>query len=224
MDIIAKNYKEVLDKISKAAIMSGRNFKDITLVAVTKTVDINRMQSAHNIGARIFGENRPQELKRKFPDFPDCKWHMIGQLQTNKVKYIVGKAAMVQSLDRDSLIAELQKRYHNAGLSLDVTLQINIGNEPQKSGIEPCDMIEFAKKVSDAGSLNLRGLMCIPPVCENAEDSRIYFKRMQRLFLELGEKFQGIDTLSMGMSADYFQAILEGATMVRVGSSIFGHR
>lgn len=195
-----------------------------TLVVVTKTITIEGMQTAYEAGARIFGENRVQELLEKYEAFrtSDVKWHLIGNLQTNKVKYIIDKVALIQSLNRISLADEIQKQACKHELVMDCLVEVNIGNEPNKHGLNVSDVPAFLTYIRvNCPNIRIRGLMAMAPFGE-AEATRPYFKAMHELFvarhIAQGADF---DTLSMGMSNDWQVALQEGATMIRVGSKIF---
>jgi len=217
------NIKTVEDNIKTAAAKSGRLAEDIELVAVSKTIAIERIKNLFENGHCSFGENYVQEFVKKQESIPQINWHFIGQLQTNKVKYIVNKVYMLHSLDRYSLAQELSKRYTAAGERVKALIQVNIGKEAQKGGIAPENLIEFMDKVMELKSIDISGIMCIHPLDE-PEECRKYFAEMNNLFQNAKSRGYPMENLSMGMSNDYIQAIEEGATIVRVGSAIFGHR
>lgn len=221
-----KNVDEVLQNIRKACELSNRSEDEITLIAVTKTVDVDVMTEARDLDLRNFGENKPQELVRKFDFFnEEIRWHMIGHLQRNKVKYIIDKVELIHSLDNMKLAEEIQKQSIKHDKVTDVLIEINIGNEISKHGINPDELFDFVEKVKELKNIRIKGLMTVAPYMIDAENVRPYMKKMKSLFDQLKEN-EGdcIDTLSMGMSNDYKIAIEEGATMVRIGSSIFGER
>ena len=225
---IEKNVDKILQNIKKACDSSNRNEDDITLIAVTKTVDVDVMSEARMLELKNFGENKPQELVRKFEFFDkETRWHMIGHLQRNKVKYIIDKVELIHSLDNVKLAEEIQKQSVKHDKVADVLIEINIGNEISKHGISPEELFDFVDKVRGLKNLRIKGLMTVAPYMTDSEDVRPYMKKMKSLFDELKE-MKGdnidVDTLSMGMSNDYKIAIEEGSTMLRIGSSIFGER
>jgi len=217
------NIKVVEENIKTAAAKSGTLPEDIELVAVSKTVSNDRIKNLYANGYDSFGENYVQEFVKKQEDIPQINWHFIGQLQTNKVKYIVNKIYMLHSLDRYSLAQELSKRHAAKGDAVKALIQVNIGREEQKGGIAPESLIEFLDKVIELDGIDIKGIMCIHPF-EEPEECRRYFVEMHNLFEKAKGRGYPMEDLSMGMSNDYVQAIEEGATIVRVGSAIFGHR
>lgn len=224
---ISDRINEVERRICDAAKRAGRDEKDIILVAVSKTKPIEDLVSAYNAGMRIFGENKVQELTEKYPDLPDVSWHLIGHLQKNKVKYIIDKVNLIHSLDSIELAEEINKRAKNGGKIVNVLIQINIGKEETKSGINEEELEDFSEKISKYDGIKILGVMAIPPASKNPEDSRKYFKRMKELFEKLkNKKYDNFDIryLSMGMTNDFEVAIEEGANIVRVGTGIFGER
>lgn len=225
---IADNYRIVKERVAEAADRSGRDPGDIRLIAVTKFVETERILKAIEAGACEVGENRAQELTDKLEFFRahGQKVHFIGQLQLNKIKYLVGRADLIQSADRFEAFAEISRLAVNRGVEQDTLAEVNIGAEPQKSGVDAGNLPELLKRISDLPNIRVKGLMCIPPAAE-AEEARGYFKRMRELFCDCkGLEIPNIqmEILSMGMSGDYAVAVEEGATMVRVGSAIFGAR
>jgi hypothetical protein len=225
---IEKNVDEVLRNIRKACDLSGRREEDVTLIAVTKTVDVDVMNEARQLDLKNFGENRPQELVRKYEFFDEeTKWHMIGHLQRNKVKYIIDKVELIHSLDNVKLAQEIQKQSVKRNKITDVLIEINIGSEISKHGIGPDELFDFVDNLMEFKNIRIKGLMTVAPYVVDLESVRPYMKKMKELFEKLkevkGENID-VDTLSMGMSNDYRIAIEEGATMVRIGSSIFGDR
>lgn len=217
------NLKKVKEKINTAAKGVNKNPDQIQLVAVSKTMPPETIKAVYDEGQLIFGENYVQEFLKKQELFPQIKWHFIGQLQSNKVKYIVNKISMLHSLDRLSLLSEIGKRYQAANSSLDALIQVNIGSEIQKGGVNPEDLFKFMDSAMNTEGVNLSGLMCIHPF-EEPEECRKYFVKMFELFQKAKDRGYPMKHLSMGMSSDYTQAIEEGSTMVRVGSAIFGSR
>ena len=227
---VRENYLEVLNKKNQAALRAGRNPEDITLMAVTKLHTVDEINEAIDAGATDIGENKVQELLSKYEDVKPVRWHLIGHLQTNKVKQIIDKVVMINSVDSIHLAEEINKRAGNAGLVMDILIEINVGEEETKTGIQAEELMDLAKKITDTcENVRLRGVMCIPPYGEDPEVSRKYFRETRELFeklqqLGLPEDRALIDTLSMGMSGDYETAVEEGSTIVRVGSAIFGKR
>lgn len=225
---LQQNLSLVCENIQKAAEQTGRTSKDITLVAVSKTVDVDKIRQAIDLGVTDLGENRPQELKRKSEEITAVvRWHQIGQLQTNKVKYVLGRAVLIHSLDRIALAEELEKECIKRDMRAPCLIQINIGREPNKSGIPIETMDDFLEELSAFSHIEVKGLMTVPPIMEDATRQREYFRQMYREFERL-RQWEGknikMEYLSMGMSDDYVEAVLEGANMVRVGSAIFGAR
>ena len=225
---VAENFRRVRENVAEAAIKSGRKPEDIRLIAVTKFVDPARIKEAIDAGAAEVGENRAQELTAKYDFFKGNREiiHFIGQLQLNKVKYLIGRADLIQSADRLEAFAEIDRLAVKAGIRQDTLVEVNIGSEPQKAGIAPNDLPELLKRVSDMPGVCVKGLMCIPPAA-GGEEARRSFARMKELFENIkGMDLPGIEptVLSMGMSGDYTSAIAEGANMVRIGSAIFGAR
>lgn len=225
---IRENYLEICQNIADAAKQAGRRAEDITLVAVSKFVDEERIRLAHEAGANVFGESRAQELGEKMPMFEEfgADVHFIGQLQTNKVKYVIGNASLIQSVDRLELAKEISRLAVKAGITQDVLAEVNIGGEAQKGGIAPDELKDLISIISELPGIKVKGLMCVPPAV-GEEEARRYFASMRRLFEDIASAgIPGVDMreLSMGMSGDYKSAIKEGATMVRVGTAIFGAR
>ena len=226
-DVFA-NYRRISDEVAEAAVKSGRKPSDVRLVAVTKFVEPERIAPAFDAGCLEVGENRAQELTEKYDFFRSHGQtvHFIGQLQLNKIKYLIGRADLIQSADRLEAFSEISRLAGKHGLRQECLVEINIGDEPQKAGITPSDLPELLKRVSDMPNVFVKGLMCIPPAAGDV-DVRYYFAKMKELFENIkGMQIPGIEMtlLSMGMSGDHNSAIAEGANMVRVGSAIFGPR
>lgn len=226
---IASNYRMIEENIAKAARESGRVREDITFLAATKTVDAAAINYAISLGLRYIGENRVQELLSKYEDYDleNASLQFIGHLQTNKVRQIVGRAGMIQSVDSVKLAAEIGRQSVMKDIVTDILLEVNIGGEENKSGVLPEELDELIYQVREIKGISIRGLMAIPPICDKKSEIRKYFSRMHKLFIDIkGKKMDNVsmDTLSMGMSSDYYEAILEGANMVRIGSSLFGPR
>ena len=224
---IAQNIDEVRQEMANACARAGRTPQSVQLVAVSKYQSVDRIAEAVAAGVTIFGENHAQELteKKTFFEQHGCNVHFIGQLQTNKIKYVCGFADLIESVDRQNLAQQLQQKACAQGIVQDVLIQVNIGAEDQKGGVPDEDLDSFAESLAEHPNLRLRGLMCVPPAVE-AEQARAYFRKMRLHFEKLqAHSDPGIfDTLSMGMSHDFTVAIEEGATQVRVGSRIFGAR
>lgn len=225
---IKENYKKVLDNIDKACKKVGRGRNEVTLVAVTKTHEADMINEAIASGVSDIGENKAQELCEKYADVLPVRWHFIGHLQTNKVRTIIDKVVMIHSLDSDKLAGEIDKRAGTLGIVMDVLIQINVGMEETKSGVKIEEVKPLIERIMNKyDHIRVRGLMCVPPISEEPEDSRPYFRKVKELFDSIKESNmvdENFDTLSMGMSGDYEVAISEGATIVRVGSAIFGAR
>jgi pyridoxal phosphate enzyme (YggS family) len=222
---IAENLKLIRENITEAAISCGRDPRDIDLVAVTKYVPAERIRLALESGITNIGENKVQELMSKieFLDKFGVGIHFIGQLQTNKVKYVIGKVDVIQSVDREQLAEEINRQAAKLELVQDVFIEVNIGNELQKAGTAPDRLLELLDVISEMKHVSVKGLMCVPPATDE-ETARFYFGKMRVLFDEARRRNDNIRNLSMGMSNDYRSAILEGATMVRIGTGIFGRR
>lgn len=207
---IKNNYNKV-----KQSIPSG-----VKLIAVSKTRTLEEIKLVSECGCRDFGENKAQELCRKYEELPDLNWHFIGALQKNKIRLLVGKVCLIHSVDSFELAAEINRRAMSEKIVQDILIQVNPANEVQKRGISPAALRELVNKIKDSlPSVNIRGLMFIAPKSDDPNVLRSYFREMKTLNDGLGLEF-----LSMGMSGDYNIAIEEGATMVRIGSSIFGER
>lgn len=222
-----RNYKDVMDRLYAAAEKSGRSAEDITLLAATKTVDADTVNYAIKKGITHIGENRVQELLSKYSLLSPVHSHFIGHLQTNKVKDIIDKVEMIESVDSLRLAEEISKQAGKRGIVMDVLAEINIGGEESKSGFVPEDAENAVREIAKLPNIRIKGLMCIPPVANMPEEARKYFRKMYKLFLDIGAK--NIDNscmsvLSMGMSGDFDIAVSEGANLVRVGTSLFGKR
>ncbi len=222
------NVKEIQDKIAKAAEKAGRTQSDVRLMAVTKTVAPEKVNEAICSGCDLLGENRVQELLEKYESYnKNAEIHFIGKLQTNKVKYIVDKVTMIESVDSLKLAAEIEKHCAKTDKIMDILLEVNIANEESKGGFFADDIIDVSQKIRDFPHLRLRGLMTIGRFGAKIEETRQYFEKMRHLLVDIKAKNIDniyIDTLSMGMSADYEIAVSEGATIVRVGRGLFGAR
>ncbi len=227
MTDLAQNLSNIQKKVAAAAAKSGRQASDIKVIAVSKTVDIDTVNQAMALGVTDFGENRVQELSNKAQNIPNARWHMIGRLQTNKVKDVIDKVVLIHSLDRWSLAEAINSRAEHIGLVVPVLLQVNIAGEEQKAGVEPGEVRNFLESVGSLPRLKVLGFMTMAPEDPDAEKARPFFKELFLLREKLGKaSFANVDLkyLSMGMSQDYEVAIEEGANLVRIGSSIFGNR
>lgn len=226
---IEYNYKTIEERIAEAAIKSGRSREDITFLSATKTVSPELINYAISLGLKYIGENKVQELLSKYDSYNlnDATLHFIGHLQTNKVKQIVDKVDMIQSVDSVKLAKEISKQSVAKGVNTDILVEINIGNEENKSGVLPEQAEDLLWEISKMDNIFVKGLMTIPPICENEQKIRKYFHKMHNIFIDISDKNIdniSMEVLSMGMSSDYYEAITEGATMVRIGSSLFGER
>ncbi|MGI6315283.1 MAG: YggS family pyridoxal phosphate-dependent enzyme [Christensenellales bacterium] len=217
---IAANIRRVREALAAAAEASGRSPREITLVGVTKSQPPEAIEAAVEQGLTDLGENYPQEFRKRVAAYPGAGWHFIGHLQTNKVKYVAGRAALVQSVGSLRLAQALSRYCERAGLRQPVLLQVNIGREPQKGGVMPEALFPLLEAAMELPGLEVRGLMAIPPAGENG---RPWFAAMRGLW-EKAQAVGPLRVLSMGMSADCATAVEEGATMVRVGRAIFGER
>ena len=227
ISIFDENYKQIISNIARAAEKSGRKGEDIILLAATKTVDVEVINHAIQSGIGFIGENRVQEFLSKYDNYAPVHRHFIGHLQTNKVKDIIDKVELIHSVDSYKLACEISKQATKRNIIMDVLLEINIGNEQSKSGFCYEEAHEAVQKIAQLDGVKVRGLMAIPPICENSEQNRKYFAKMKKLFIDIGNKKidnSSMDILSMGMSDDYEAAIEEGANMVRLGTALFGRR
>ncbi len=225
---IRDNVLRVQEKIENACIRAGRKVEEVTLVGVSKTQPVQAVRDLLQAGVRDIGENRVQEIIEKVPQLQDLspRVHLIGHLQRNKAKFLPGQICMLQSLDSERTLEALEKAFAAKQEKLSVLIEINIGEESSKTGLDVAGCLALAQRVAQSEYVCLRGLMCIPPN-EGAEAARGYFRKMYNLFVDMqGEKMDNnnVNILSMGMSSDYEVAIEEGATMVRVGTALFGKR
>lgn len=224
-----RNYQQILEQIARAAERSGRKAEDITLLAATKTVPVEVINHAISKGLTHLGENRVQELLDKYDRLnkDGCDLQFIGQLQTNKVKYLVGKVSCIQSVDSMKLAGEISRLCSKEGRTMDVLVEVNIGHEANKGGVEPERLVEFIDQIRVLPGLHVNGLMAIPPISSDIKILHRYFTAMEHYYVDIRAKnMDNVDMvcLSMGMSSDFPEAIECGATMVRVGSSLFGER
>ena len=226
--MVAENLREVEKQIQEACKKANRDRSEVTLIAVSKTKPLEMIQEAVEAGMMEFGENKPQEMrdKAKLLDTP-VHWHMIGSLQTNKIKYVVGTACLIHSVDSVALAAAIDKEAEKKEVCMDILLEVNIAKEGSKHGFLEEEVLPAVMEISKMPHLRIKGLMTVAPYTENAEENRIYFRKMKELLVDIKTKNIDnvfMDILSMGMTSDYEVAIEEGATMVRIGTGIFGER
>ncbi|CDD55740.1 MAG TPA: YggS family pyridoxal phosphate-dependent enzyme [Bacteroides sp.] len=226
--MLSDNLHEVQENIRKACERSGRNPEDVTLIAVSKTKPVSDIEQIYAAGIREFGENKVQEMNDKQKVLPgDINWHMIGHLQRNKVKYIVDNVAMIHSVDSVRLAEEISKEAVKKNVTVDILVEVNVAKEESKFGLYTEDVRQFVEQISKLPGINIKGLMTSAPFVDNPEDNRQYFKKLKDLSVDINAKNIDnvhMDFLSMGMTNDYVVAVEEGATHVRVGTAIFGHR
>ena len=226
--MLYENYEKVVENVKNACARSGRDFDDVTIIAVSKTKPLSDVEELLAHGVTEFGENKVQEMVDKYEHVSKpVHWHLIGHLQTNKVKYIVDKACMIHSVDSVHLAKEIEKEAAKKNLVVKVLLEVNIAHEESKFGINETEVYDLIDAIKDMPHIHVMGLMTIAPFVENPEDNRIYFRKMYQLSLDIKSKcIDNIDmnVLSMGMTNDYEIAVEEGATMIRVGTAIFGAR
>ena len=226
--MVGENYKEVLSIVKDTARNAGRDSQDVTLIAVSKTKPITLLKQAYQAGARDFGENKVQEIIAKYDELPsDIHWHMIGHLQTNKVKYIADKIYMIHSVESEKLAREISKEAVKVNRIIPILIEVNIAKEDTKYGIMAEECEKFIRNIHNLPGITIKGLMTIAPFVENGEENREYFKALKQLSVDIMQKNidnVSMDFLSMGMSGDYPTAIEEGANLVRVGTRIFGER
>lgn len=226
---IASNISRIRMEIREAAIAAGRDPKEILLCAATKMNSADNVREAIAAGVDCCGENRVQELTAKYAEgaYTGAPVHFIGHLQTNKVRQVVGKVDLIQSVDSLRLLEAIDKEADRQGICQDVLLEINIGNESSKSGFSSAEIYEILPKIGNFRNIRVCGLMAIPPICQNSGENRKFFQEMYHLSVDITEKKYDnvcVDVLSMGMSEDYRDAIACGSTMVRIGTAIFGAR
>lgn len=224
---IAERISELNEKIASLAISNGRNPKDVKLIAVSKTKPVSMIEEAMACDIVDFGENRPQELAEKYQQIPDVKWHLIGQLQRNKVRHIIDKAELIHSVDSFALAEEIEKRASVISKVQKILIQVNISGEEGKSGISPDEAIELCEKISKLPHISIQGLMTISVAGLDYDGNYEIFSKLRRLSEQIkAENIEGVEMneLSMGMTHDYESAIAAGATLIRVGSGIFGTR
>lgn len=225
---IKENLQTVKNNMLKATERAGRNPEDVTLIAVSKTKPVEMIREAYDLGIRDFGENKVQELVDKYDMLPgDIRWHLIGHLQTNKVKYIVDKAYLIHSVDSVKLAKEISKEASKRSLTVNILIEVNVSGEESKFGVSPDKLLETTEEIAALPAINIKGLMTVAPYVVDSEQNRGIFAQMMKFTVDIMQKNidnVSMDFISMGMSGDYEVAIEEGATYIRVGTSIFGER
>ncbi len=226
--MVAENYREIKKRVELACARSGRSADEVTLIAVSKTKPVPMLNEAYDAGARDFGENKVQEILEKYPVLPqDIRWHMIGHLQTNKVRQVVGKACLIHSVDSVRLAAEIEKESARQKRVTPILLEINVAEEESKFGFHLSEAEKALTEIAAFPHVSVQGLMTIAPFVEEAEENRQVFRKLYQFFIDIKQKKADnvyMNVLSMGMTGDFEVAIEEGATMVRVGTGIFGER
>lgn len=226
--MVIENYQEVEQKVLEACQKSGRDRSEVTLIAVSKTKPVSMIREAMEAGACVFGENKVQELCEKYDELPkSLHWHLIGHLQRNKVKYIVDKAELIHSVDSLKLAQEISKEALKKQLIVKILVEVNVAGEESKFGTAPEETEALIREIAKLPGIRVEGLMTIAPYVENPEENRMVFRTLRKLAVDIKMKNidnVAMDVLSMGMTGDYQVAIEEGATMVRVGTGIFGER
>lgn len=231
---VCENYQEVENKVKQACQRAGRAREEVTLIAVSKTKPLSMIEELLLLGVRDFGENKVQELtqkaetlaQKKIPE-PQVRWHMIGHLQRNKVKYLVDKACMIHSVDSLRLAEEISKEAGKKGIQIPILIEVNVAEEESKFGVHMEEAETLIRQIAVLPSISIQGLMTIAPYVENPEENRFIFRNLKKLSVDIqGKSIDNVtmDVLSMGMTGDYQVAIEEGATHVRVGTGIFGER
>ena len=226
--MVAENLAQVQKNIEESCGNVNRDPGEATLIAVSKTKPVEMLREAYDAGARVFGENKVQEIVDKYDHMPsDVKWHMIGHLQRNKVKYIVDKVAMIHSVDSFRLAETIEKEAAKKNVTVPILIEVNVAQEESKYGLKPEEVLPFIEEIADFSHIQIKGLMTIAPYVENAEENREIFRELKKLSVDIAAKNINnvtMSVLSMGMTGDYMVAVQEGATMVRVGTGIFGAR
>ena len=226
--MVAENLIQVQKNIEEACKKVNRDPNEVTLIAVSKTKPVEMLKEAYEAGARVFGENKVQEIVDKYDQMPsDVKWHLIGHLQRNKVKYIVDKVAMIHSVDSLRLAETIEKEAEKKNVVVPILIEVNVAEEESKFGLKPEEVLSFIEQIADFSHIQIKGLMTIAPYVENAEENREIFRELKKLSVDIAAKNINnvtMSVLSMGMTGDYMVAVQEGATMVRVGTGIFGAR
>lgn len=226
--MLKENLAEVQSRVEQACKKAGRDVAEVTLIAVSKTKPVTDLQEIYNAGVRDFGENKVQEMCDKMEKMPkDINWHMIGHLQRNKVKYIVGNVALIHSVDSYRLAEEINIQAKKKGIVVPILVEVNIADETTKFGVSKEDAMELVRQIASLDALSIKGLMTIAPYVVDPEENRAYFRKIKELSVDIDNQNidnVSMDILSMGMTGDFEVAIEEGATMVRVGTGIFGKR
>ena len=226
--MVAENLAQVQKNIEESCGNVNRDPGEVTLIAVSKTKPVEMLREAYDAGARVFGENKVQEIVDKYDHMPsDVKWHMIGHLQRNKVKYIVDKVAMIHSVDSFRLAETIEKEAAKKNVTVPILIEVSVAQEESKYGLKPEEVLPFIEEIADFSHIQIKGLMTIAPYVENAEENREIFRELKKLSVDIAAKNINnvtMSVLSMGMTGDYMVAVQEGATMVRVGTGIFGAR
>lgn len=226
--MLKENLAEVQSRVEQACKRAGRDVAEVTLIAVSKTKPVTDLQEIYNAGVRDFGENKVQEMGDKMEKMPkDINWHMIGHLQRNKVKYIVGNVALIHSVDSYRLAEEINIQAKKKGIVVPILVEVNIADETTKFGVSKEDAMELVRQIASLDALSIKGLMTIAPYVVDPEENRAYFRKIKELSVDIDNQNidnVSMDILSMGMTGDFEVAIEEGATMVRVGTGIFGKR
>ena len=226
--MLRENFRQVEENIRRACGRAGRDPGDVTLIAVSKTKPVELLREAYDLGTRVFGENKVQEIVEKYEALPkDIHWHMIGHLQRNKVKYIIDKVDLIHSVDSVRLAETIEKEPAKHDLTANILLEVNVAEEESKFGLKVDEVEQVVDEIAKFSHIKVCGLMTIAPFVENPEENRPYFRRLRNLSVDIGGK--NVDNvtmsiLSMGMTNDYEVAVEEGATMVRVGTGLFGAR
>lgn len=226
--MIAENIAQVQKNIEEACKAVNRDPSEVTLISVSKTKPVSMLQEAYDAGSRDFGENKVQEIMDKYPQLPsDIKWHMIGHLQRNKVKYIVDKVELIHSVDSLRLAETIEQEAAKHQVIVPILIEVNVAEEESKFGLKTEEVISLVESVAAFPHIHIKGLMTIAPYVENPEDNREIFRQLKKLSVDIAAKNinnVNMSVLSMGMTGDYQVAVQEGATMVRVGTGIFGER
>ena len=226
--MIKENIALVKQNMEAACKKAGRNPGEAALIAVSKTKPVDMLREAYEAGCRDFGENKVQEIMDKYEQLPsDIRWHMIGHLQRNKVKYIIDKVFLIHSVDSYRLACEISKEAVKKGIAVNILIEVNVAEEESKFGVYKDEVLDLVKNIAVLPGICVKGLMTIAPYVENAEENKQYFEKLRQIYVDINRK--SIDNvymteLSMGMTGDYETAIAEGATYVRVGTGIFGER
>lgn len=226
--MLAENLKDVERKICEACKRANRNREDVTLIAVSKTKPVSMLNEVYHEGIRCFGENKVQELTEKYDQLPeDTRWHLIGHLQRNKVKYIVDKVELIHSVDSFRLAETIEQEAMKKNVIVNILIEVNVAEEESKFGVKVDEVVPLIQEIAKFPHIRIKGLMTIAPYVENPEENRNVFACLRKLSVDITEKNidnVSVEILSMGMTNDYEVAIEEGATMVRVGTGIFGER